>query len=302
MTDNFQRYVQGQDDIEPENERHTGPQVFIRDTVTKVSTIDGIVTETAQGIERGSHAELNPWHGTDSFAATARNPNGAPATELLPNTLVTINGLQGTVAFFVAEGYLQKGPDGTYTEGPGNAPQVAADTSDILPISPAAMDQINQALEPVPQADLEGLIGIGMGTAVGRLDGAALVHKFAQASGCDLAESGERMAVIRSAYQSQANEALTARNGIDAADIPAFWEWAKANCQGQLQEAVQLQLRNHDVSGYRVIAQRWMSANPPSMAAMKAAGLHVRDRGEGQQVFVQGSWMTPSAAARAGLL
>ena len=302
MSNNFQSYQIGQEELHPEPARNSGPQVFIRDTVTKVSTIDGVVTETTSGHQKDTAAGLNPYHGTASVLATARHPQGLPVTEILPSTLVTIDGIQASVSMWVSEGRLQKTADGTYVEGAGNAPTMMEDTSDFLPISEQAMGTINAALAEVDQGSLDGLAAVGTGVAIGRLDLGKLAHKFGQASGLASEESHARIATITAAFQAQADAALKTRSGIGAEDLPAFYQWARANRQGQLQEAVQKQLHQHDVSGYKVLASQWVASTAPSLNALRAAGHTVRQQGEKPEVFIAGSWMSPSAAARAGLV
>ncbi len=104
--------------------------------------------------------------------------------------------------------------------------------------------------------------------------------------------------MIVSAYQAHADQAT----GIGAADLPAFWAWARQNKPGALQEAMQLQMHVQSVKGYQSLAKQWTSTIAPSVAALKAAGIPVRTQGSGVECFAGGSWMTPGAAARAGLL
>ncbi len=301
MNNNFQSYTSYVAPVEPAGQPFA--QVRVHDTVSKVSSTDGTITETTQANAKGNSGELNPYHGTDSIFATARSPNGAPVTEILPTTLVEIAGVQAPVSFFVSEGILQKNPDGTFqaaTGKPEAAP--AADTSGMQPLDPAAMGTINQALAEVPQGNLDSLMASATGVAIGRMDTASLVQRFAQASGLGIEESQARVATITAAYQGQTEQALKTRSGLTAADLPAFFAWAKASQQGQLQEAVQRQMMTHDVSGFTALASKWLAATPPSINAMKAAGLPVRSQGAGTEVFVRGSWMSPGAAAKAGLI
>lgn len=88
----------------------------VHDSAYRVSTTDGVMTESVLKQESGRLAELNPFHGTDSIFANARNANGLPVTEILPTTLVEIGGVQAPVSFFVSEGILQRNADGTYGE------------------------------------------------------------------------------------------------------------------------------------------------------------------------------------------
>jgi hypothetical protein len=260
-----------------------------------------VVTESSeQATDRGSEGQLNPAYGTESWQATATTKTGRPVSKITGDCLVTIAGIQGSVDFFVAEGMLQEDSQGKYSTGTGptEAPK-ATPSGDHAPINDEAMSLINAAMEPLPQQSLDQITAQGIGVAIGSLDEASLVNKFSQASGLDMADSQQRLTAIKSIYQAQADHALATRSGIGAADKAAFWDWARANHKGQLQDAVGKQLRNHDVSGYKPLADRWLAANPPSMDAIKAAGnIPVR----GQEVFLQGQWMSPKAAARAGLI
>lgn len=69
-----------------------------------------------------------------------------------------------------------------------------------------------------------------------------------------------------------------------------------------LQEAIQKQLYTHDVSGYKALATQWRSRVTPSLEAFKARGIAVRKQGQSHEVFMHGQWMSPGAAARAGLV
>ena len=277
--------------------------IRVHDAVQRFSSVDGEVTASTDALnDSGNAGQLNPYHGTDSVLATARNANGSPVTEINGTTLVTVKGTEAPVSFWVNEGYLQKGADGEYTSGTPNAAPEAASTADVLPLDAASMAAVNDALATVEQANLDSLIGVGSGVASGRLDEKALAFKFGQASGLDATESHARLTTIKANFQAQADSALTQRAGIGASDLPQFYAWAKANQREQLQEAVLKQLHGHDVSGYQALAAQWLSATPPSEAALKAGGIATRKQGTGMEVFVRGQWMSPGAAAKAGLI
>ena len=224
-------------------------------------------------------------------------------TEITADTLVKIAGVQAPVSFWVSEGMLQKAPGGTYVQAAGNAPPApTADTTDLMPISEQGMASINAAIAEVPQGNLDSLMATATGVAIGKITAASMVQRFAQISGLGIEESQARVTTIMTAYQGQAEQALTTRAGVAKADLPEFFAWARANRQGQLQETVQRQMHAHDVSGFKALASEWMASTPPSLNALKAAGLSVRQQGTGHEVFVRGSWMSPGAAARAGLI
>jgi len=236
---------------------------------------------------------------TDSWQATATTKTGRPVSKITGDCLVTIAGIQGSVDFFVSEGMIQDDGDGKYSTGTGPAETPAIQEGDHLPIGDGDMSVINAALEPLPQQSLDQITAQAIGVAIGSLDNSSLVTKFSQASGLDIADSQQRLTAIGAVYQAQADQALATRHGIGAADKDAFWAWAKVTHPRQLQDAVGKQLRSHDISGYKPLADKWLAINPPSMEAIKAAGnIPVR----GQEIFIQGQWMSRKAAARAGLV
>lgn len=303
MNGNLQSFSTYQGPTEPTS----APQwnaVRVHDGVNRMSSIDGVLTETADAANGKGHAgELNPYHGTDSIFATARSPNGLPVTEILPSTLVEIAGVQAPVSFWVSEGILQKQADGSYGQTEGKAEAAPEDTAaDFLPLDAAAMGSINQALAEVPQGNLDSIMAVATGVAIGRIAPGALAQKFAQASGLSIEESSARVATITAAFQGQTEQALMTRSGLTRSDIPEFMAWAKATHQGALQEAVSLQMMTHNVSGFAALAEKWFASVPPSVAALKAAGIPSRVQGNGTEILVRGQWMSPKAAAKAGLI
>ena len=306
----YQSYMIGQDDPQPTPSAplEAGPQVRIRDTVYSVTSNDGAVTESSSSRAVGNTSELNPHHGDGSILSTARHPLGLPVMQIESTTLVEVNGLQAPVAFWVKEGLIQKNADGTFSEASTSAnakPQEAPPVDPSVehhPLNPHQMATVNAALADIDPGYLDGLAAVGMGVATGRLDAAALQHKFAQVSGHD-GEAGQgRLTSIQSAYQAQADTAISSRFGVNPGDLGSFYSWARKNMQGQLTDAVMKQIHQHDVSGYRSIAARWLSQTAPSANALKAAGIPTRMQSQSQEVFVSGQWMSPGAATRAGLI
>jgi hypothetical protein len=123
------------------------------------------------------------------------------------------------------------------------------------------MAQVNDALDTVDQGNLEGLIGVGMGTVVGRLDESALLHRFQQASGLGSVEAAQKLDTIQTVYQAQADAALNGM-GINAEDLAEFYAYARQNHRGALQEAVQMQLRAQ---------HRRLSRHCPAVACLDSA-------------------------------
>lgn len=219
-------------------------------------------------------------------------------SQITEDSLGTINGLQGKVSFFMEQGIPQQGADGKFTEGTGQPAPPVEDKGDILQFADVTLNQMNQALEGVPSHASEMIAATATGVALGRIDNAQLVARFSSSSGLDPVASQARITILQTAYQAQADQALESRSGIGAGDRAEFYQWAKTHHNAQLQEAIGKQMRGSDVSGYKALADKWLAATPPSMNALKAAGIPIR----GTDCFVRGQWMSPGAAARAGFI
>ena len=295
MSDNFQSYSS----YVPQEEAFShAPTIRQEAPVHRVSSTSGVMTESSDSLDRGHSGQINPANGTDTWQATATTTTGRAVSQITEDSLVTINGLQGKVSFFIEQGILQQGADGKFTEGTGQPAPPVEDKGDILQFADVTMTQMNQALEGVPDHAAEMISATATGVALGRIDHAQLVSKFSTSSGLDPAASQARITILQNAYQAQADQALESRSGIGAGDRAEFYAWAKTHHNAQLQEAIGKQMRSSDVSGYKALATKWMAATPPSVDALKAAGIPIR----GSDCFIRGQWMSPSAAARAGFI
>ena len=296
MSDNFQSYSSY---VPHEEVFNTGPQLRVDSPVHRVAMSGGAVFESVeQATQRGNEGQINPAYGTDTWMATARTTDGRPVAEITGDSLVTIAGVQAKVSFFVAEGVLQKAPDGTFTEGTGT-PDAVPMEGDYAPIPDHAMAQINQLLEPLPQAALEPILALAAGVATGRLTDAALIAQFATSARISPEDSAARLTVIKAVYQAQTDTALQTRHGIGEADRADFYEYCRTHQRGAMGDAISRQMHAGDVSGWNPLAAQWLSVTAPSLEAIKADGrIPVR----GQEIFVGGHWMSAKAAARANLI
>lgn len=259
------------------------------------------MTESNDTINRATSSQNAAAAG--SWQASAKTTTGNSVSEITAQTLVTIDGIEATADFFHKQGYLTKAADGSYVQGSGPHAAPQAPQGDILTPPDDVMAMVNAALEPLPQADLDQVTAHAIGVATGNLTDESLTQLFAQRAGVSLADAHQRMSAVKASYQAQANHALITRSGVGPQDIPAFYAWAKENANGQLRDAMQSQLYSNDVSKYAKLADQWQSITAPSVAALQAAGIETRTSGYGvMEVKVQGQWLTPKAAAKAGLL
>jgi hypothetical protein len=284
----------------------SGPQIREESQVHRVTIGgggSGAMTQSSDALTRANSGQINPASGLDTWQATARTTRGEAVETITGDSLVTINGMQAKVSFFVKEGYLAKQADGSFTQGNGPAEAPPVDQGDIL-LPPVEMQElINGALSSLPAEHLDSFVAHSIGNITGTLTNESLVEKFAKDSAISLADAGQRVNALKLSYSAQADHALATRAGVGDSDKAAFYAWARSNEKGQLTDAVQRQLYSNDVSGYLALAQKWQSITAPSVAALQAAGIQTRTSGYGVlEVKIQNQWLTPKAAANAGLI
>ena len=272
---------------------------------TRATFVDGQLREESFSVEQFKSSEMNPHYQDGTVFETAQNVNSFGVTEITPETLITINGVQAPVKFWEGEGFVHKGADGQYREGPGDAAEdqpeaQPEDNADQLSMPPDVVAAVDGAIEGVSDHHIDPLIAFGLGAATGELDASAFEARFMQYSGANAQEAAVKASLIFSAYQAQADAALTERGGIAREDLPGFYEWAKDTQKGALRGAIERQIRSSDFGGLRALASRYLSEMPPTLEAVQAGGYQTRTLGDMPEVLIDGRWMTINTAARLG--
>jgi hypothetical protein len=297
MNDNYQSY-QAFNGGEPLPEAvSTWDPARVVGPAVRMNVVDGEMVDNTQANDRASTKELNPHHGDGSVLATARHPNGLPLYAVEADSLVTVNGVEAPVSFWVKEGFLQKTATG-YAEATPGAAEEAPQASEGL--GEQDMAAIAMSLQGVDAVHVDNLIASGVGVAVGRVDMQNLIQKFSHVSGADPESSAARLSVAVSAFTRQASAAATAA-GIAPADMDAFFAYCRSRPE-QLQDTLNRQILGTDLGGWRKMAAQWTSTTAPSLNSLQAAGVPTRVLDGRPEAFIRGQWMSPGAAARAGLV
>jgi len=280
-------------------------------TTVSVVSINGQTFTEMRGVEKMTADELNPRYQDGSVFATAKSAlGGIGVGAIKPDTLITINGVQATCQTFENAGLIHRDARGEYQEGSGRAdePQEAPQahtegTADAVEMPSEIQEGVNRALDGVEDQQLVPLVASGIAVATGELDISRLEAQLSNFSGVSKEEAASRVAFMQEAYQAQADTAVTSRCGISAEDLPAFWAYCKESRQlGSLRDALNLQVHKSSMSGYRALADRFLSDNPPSLAAVVAAGMETRQLGDRAEVLIEGRWLPLATAAKLGYI
>lgn len=99
-------------------------------------------------------------------------------------------------------------------------------------------------------------------------------------------------------WQAQADIAVE-RHG---ADPDEFYQWARTNRRSELQQAVNGHLFGRSTKGYQELVNDYFDNTIPTVAALKAGGIPVKESGEAVMVKMKGHWMSLESAVKARLV
>lgn len=270
-----------------------------------VTMTDGEVSSEFKGQDKASSNEASPYHGTEGLFATARNQNGTPVMAIGDDTLLTLpDGMQAAAKTLASLGVITKNPDGSYSEGGQQQAPQAAPSGDLVPLPQDHAELLQAAIGDMPDAHAMSVAAAAIGAITGRLDAGAVVAKFQSLTGMDAPAAAQRVGAMQAVFQAQTDFAVTKLYGIGEADRDAFYAFCRGSKREAMADALGRQIHGNDVSGWRGLAQQFLSTQAPSVEAFKRAGVPTRPshhKAGDTEVFVGGSWMSRHAAARAGL-
>ena len=328
MTENYtniQTY-----NIPPESERSLAPQVQMKaggvmqyDLPCQTSDIPrtynsiqanvgGTTTWTpgggvqhSGGTQTFNMAEVAADNGGD-FLATARNGFFPAAGNLKADTVVTYQGMEVELGTLAALGVVKRNGDSyeiASAAGNNQQPQSAqqATPQNSLPegvehFSPAIEAQVAQAIDPFPQPLYDAAIARALEKGIDAVD----FHDLAYHSGMTPAEARQRAGVVMNAF-SQQSDGIVKASGI--ANPAELYEWAARERKDELASARRELAFGRSTKALKALAADYFTSEPPSVETLKGAGIPVRFSSTGEVVaLIRGNWMTPAAAAKAGLI
>ncbi len=196
------------------------------------------------------------------FIKSAVNRTGTPVapSEIGPETLVTLAGMQGDLLGFERMGLVERKPDGTYVLGTYFAAEQA------LERQAQEQEEADAPLEGTGNAEAETFINtlaaaVSMGdqmqaiheiTSGGKLS-VATAGVIASQLGCDARDVLDRAEILSDAFAVQAVQACAASGGEDVI------EWAKTHRSAELRKAMSLQATQRSTKGYRDLGRDYLS-------------------------------------------
>lgn len=279
----------------------------IQQNIGSVTTV-GVNGTQSSGVQTFNTGDLTGNH--KNFLATARSPGGFRVSgDLAPDSVVNYQGLEVNLETLEAMGVVKRSgnsyeiADGNGGNGQqqGNQQQQQQTKQNNLPegvelFAQAVEAAVAQAIDPVPQAFYDSAVAKALETG---LDGINF-NELAFNSGMTPAEARQRAEVVSKAFSDQA-DSIAKASGIN--EPAEFWDWCNAERKGELMNARREMAFGRNTQSLRSLISDYYASVPPTTEALQKAGIPLRTDHSGQTVaFIRGNWMTPEAAAKAGLI
>lgn len=262
---------------------------------TTVTISGGSATTETSKVNTIKADQLSPF-ADDDWRSTATKDNGFRTNEITADSIVQIGGMQAHVRDFVSAGVLQANPDGSFSMATGETQEAPQANPDAASMPSEMAGAVNAALEPFSDSALESTMPLAIAAVSGEMDMAAVIHTAAHRTGLEPADAEQRVEFVMDAYRAQAMNYL-GKNGLDQADMDAFYEFAVTQ-RSDFKSALQKQVYGNDLSGWKPLISKFMSSSAPSAAVLESNGFQVN----GDQVRIQGVWMSIQQAAKAGFI
>ena len=252
--------------------------------------------------------------GATGILATARTPLGSPPVNgIQPTDIITVNGMELTVAIAEHMGILQRDVSGRYAEATGGVDR-AREGADAENRGTETVDTAEAFSDPkAEQALSEVCSGVSAGLQVSALQeiiasGQATpqtINRAASEAGVEPSEMDARVSGVMKHFETQAMQAV---KGYGSEDPAAFFEWAREHQHRGLKTAMQAHGMERSTRGYEPMYREYVASmaehDPASVPNAKfGGGITAQDVGDKVLLNIPGKGqMTYRTALKAGLI
>lgn len=251
--------------------------------------------------------------GHPGLLATARTAWGSPASQLTPQTRVTlVDGSDTTLAAAEKMGLVARAPDGTYREvqQAEAEPETKNSAPDLTPVplsdgTTITAHELHAHTDEVMNASMKGLDQFSQEQIVQRFAMDKLDEKFihdtARANGLEPEDLAERVEAFQLAVLAELAP-VAERTGV--ADLEHFAEWADENYgEDEMMDAFMAHVYGRDTSKYAGMMEEYVRRVLPRTEEVEKGGVKVAHGTDGKElVNIGGVQMSLKAAVRQGLI
>lgn len=202
-------------------------------------------------------------------------------------------------------GRYEFAPEGEPTKArEPKASDVSNDPHSTFAMSDAENNSINELIPAdIAPSALSAITSHGIqGAITGDLK--SVVTSFSRSSGQSPEEAQATVSKVIESYSKASERYLAGTVGMNQADIPEFYAWAKLHAPQELKGAVSSMVNKNQFRDLGKLVGQWADSNPPSVDTLEKAGYKIGKSISGDPtVFIQGfGEISVKAAARSKLI
>lgn len=274
----------------------------VYDGAVRFTTVNGSTTEQSLGVTR--HTVNHSGTAGGSVAATMRRDGMTCSVELEPGqphtrtdvrTAERLGLLRMDQGRYVDVGQPEAAQARQALQEPPQVPEQVDPGAEVF--DPQVDAALAQDFADVPQPAIEAALSRGTALLV---NGTGSVEDIGRAlardAGMEPAQGIEWAKNLAWYFEEAATKAVMAA-GVEADQLPGFWQEVRTSQRGPLQDAVQKLTLFRDPSGLKAMGQAYANRNPGQVVqALKSAGWEVARTHEGWMVRRgAGGWQPVSA-------
>lgn len=289
-----------------------------------VTIRDGKQVVEARSVATTGSSQPAAFQPTESIIATAKSANGfnlrVSGSDITPDTIVTVGGMETTVAAAAALGLLKRDANGTWVDAQGvnslGTPEQNTQRSKENETQESESGEPPVEMLDSPEAEQTLTQYATFGNGTNRADMVVNFQSVINGKGFDadaLSNIAARMGLPAETVASQAQEVFAAfRRQADAAvghNAQAVWDWAQSHAPTELRAAMERQFMRGTTDGLKALASRYfetLDQHNPEMILnsqdAKARGIRMEPDGRITVRLANGVRTTWRQAVRMGAI
>jgi len=247
-----------------------------------------------------------------SDGAVIFSAKGSPKSFIdAPTDLVTYQGMPVQAKTLETMGILKLDTQGRYNfvEQASNTPEqqqqqeANTDIHDGFAMSETENAEINSIIpEGIEGGMLQAITSRGVESIITG-DLSHTISALSSTSGQSPAQATATVNKVVETFTNASNRYLANTVGMNQADIPEFYEWAKIHAPTDLKGAINTMVSTNNFKSLGKLVGNWAQANPPSEQALKAGGYKTGKSNTGElTVFIKGHEYSVKSASKARLI
>lgn len=276
-----------------------GMSISINTSGNQSHSFDGNTNQTT----RSEVTSINANEG-----ANVTSSSGTPKSFISRgDDLVNYKGIPTQAKVLETMGVLSMNTQGRYEfnaeaspEAPKESQSEPSDAHTSFAMTESENAEINNLIPTdLPPNSLSAITSHGIASVISG-DYSSVINSLSKSSGQSPEQASATIGKVMEQYSKGAERYLEGTVGMNKADIPQFYEWAKQNAPNDLRGAVNKMVNQNQFRDLGKLVGRWAQVTPPSEEWLEKSGYKLGKSASGERtIHIEGfGEMTVRSAAR----